>query len=100
LLETSGLPRPQTNVWLNVGGDWIEVDCAWPDQRVIAELDSRSYHLTTAAFERDRKRDRKLQAAGWRPIRITDRTLRQEPHLLVAEVRALLSDRPAPARSA
>jgi predicted transcriptional regulator of viral defense system len=99
-LDEVGLPRPRTNVWLNIGGDWMEVDCVWPEQRVIAELDSRTYHQTTAAFERDRRRDRRLQAAGWRPIRITDEMLRKERAALVADVRALVSGRAAPARSA
>jgi hypothetical protein len=97
-VERAGLPLPQANVWLQIGGEWMEVDCAWPKQRVIVELDSRAYHQTTAAFERDRKRDRSVQAAGWRPIRVTARALRQERDALVAELRALLSA--APARSA
>jgi very-short-patch-repair endonuclease len=89
-LEKAGLTLPRTNVWLQLGGDWIEVDCVWDEQRVIAELDSRAYHQTTAAFERDRRRDRRLQAAGWRPIRITDRALRTERVALIADVEALL----------
>jgi very-short-patch-repair endonuclease len=100
LLDQAELPRPQTNVWLNLGGEWMEVDCAWPEQRVIVELDGRAYHQTTAAFERDRTRDRRAQAHGWRPIRVTDRALRQEPDALVADVRALLYVSAAPARSA
>ena len=90
-VERAGLQRPQTNLWLQIGGEWLEVDCAWPRQRVIVELDSRAYHQTTAAFERDRKRDRKLQAAGWRPIRVTDRALRDEADALRGELVALLS---------
>jgi hypothetical protein len=90
-LDEGGLPRPRTNVWLDLGGEWLEVDCAWPEQRVIVELDSRAYHQTTAAFEGDRKRDRKLQAAGWRPIRVTDRALREDAEALRRELVALLS---------
>lgn len=97
-LEKAGLPRPQTNVWLQIAGEWIEVDCVWPEQRVIVELDSRAYHRTTAAFERDRKRDRRAHAAGWTTVRITDRALREEPQSLDADFRALLTA--APARSA
>jgi hypothetical protein len=59
-----------------------------------------AYHQTTAAFERDRTRDRRAQAHGWRPIRVTDRALRQEPDALVVDVRALLYVSAAPARSA
>ncbi|MEA2378720.1 MAG: hypothetical protein QOD13_2627 [Thermoleophilaceae bacterium] len=100
-VEQTGLPRPHKNVWLEIGGEWIEIDCVWPEQRVIAELDSRAYHQTAAAFERDRRRDRHAQAAGWRPIRITDQALREEPDSLLADVRAVLSaGHGPPARSA
>jgi predicted transcriptional regulator of viral defense system len=90
-VEKAGLPRPKTNVWLNVAGEWIEVDCVWLEQRVIVELDSRAYHQTTEAFERDRRRDRRLHAAGWRPVRVTDRALREEAGTLREELAALLS---------
>lgn len=99
-LERERLPRPETNVWLNMGGEWMEVDCVWRDQRVIAELDSRAWHMTKEAFERDRERDRRAHAAGWRPIRVTDKALHQDAQPLVAVLRALLSDPAAPARSA
>ena len=44
---------------------------------MIAELDGHASHATTAGFERDRARDRALQAAGWRVIRITWRQLHE-----------------------
>jgi Protein of unknown function (DUF559) len=90
-VDRAGLPRPQTNVYLNVAGEWIEVDCVWPEQRVIVELDSRAYHQTTEAFERDRRRDRRAQAAGWRVVRVTDQALREEGRLLRDELTALLA---------
>ena len=97
-VDQNGLPRPRTNVWLQIGKDWIEVDCVWADQRVIVELDSSKYHLTRAAFERDRNRDRRLLALGWRVARVTDQALRDEA--LREELRALLNASPARARSA
>jgi predicted transcriptional regulator of viral defense system len=86
-VDDAGLPRPLTNVVL----DGIEVDCAWPERRVVVELDGRAYHRTMAAFERDRARDRRLAAAGWRPIRVTDRALRDEPARLRSELTALVA---------
>jgi predicted transcriptional regulator of viral defense system len=97
-VDKARLPRPETNVWLQIAGEWIEVDCVWPEQRVIVELDSRTYHRTTAAFERDRRRDRRRHAVGWRPIRVTDRALRSESDALDADLGILLSA--ARARSA
>jgi very-short-patch-repair endonuclease len=68
-----------------------EVDCAWTDRRLIVELDGRAAHATPAAFEADRRRDRLLQAAGWRVIRLTWRQLSHERAELVGDLRALLA---------
>jgi very-short-patch-repair endonuclease len=86
------LPHPATNV-LVLG---FECDCVWHDQRVAVELDSRTFHDTSAAFERDRARDRALQAAGWRVIRVTWRQLRDDADALAADLRRIL--RAAPRR--
>ena len=85
-LISAGLPLPQTNVAI----EGYEVDCVWPEQRVIVELDGHATHSPAHAFELDRARDRRLEAAGWRVIRITWRQLRQEPELVEADLRLLL----------
>ena len=70
-IDELGFPSPQTNQWI----EGFEVDCVWREQRLAVELDGRSYHDTLQAYERDRERDRLLQAAGWRPVRVTWRQL-------------------------
>ena len=90
-LLNAGFPRPLTNVRI----EGIEVDCAWPEQRVIVELDGRSTHDTPAAFEEDRARDRRLEAAGWRVIRVTWRQLHDTPDELEADLRRLLGLSPS-----
>src|SRR3954449_12177219 len=74
-LTDGGLPLPETNAHVEVDGTWYEVDCLWRDQRLIVELDGREVHGTRTAFEADRARDRGLQTAGFRVIRITWRQL-------------------------
>ena len=69
----------------------FEVDFHWPDQRLIVELDGRAAHHTRTAFERDRARDRTLQAAGWRVVRITWHQLQAEPAQIAADLGHLLS---------
>jgi hypothetical protein len=81
-----GLPKPLTNVLI----EGIEVDCVWLDQRVIVELDGRSTHDTQDAFEQDCARDRRLEAAGWRVVRVTWRQLHDTPAELEADLRRLL----------
>lgn len=89
-LEASGLPRPEVNATLTIGARTFEVDCLWRSARVIVELDGARHHSTRAAFERDRERDRVLQAAGWRVMRVTWRQLRRGGPDVAADLRRLL----------
>jgi hypothetical protein len=91
-LAEHGLPRPLVNTGVEVRGRWLECDCVGPSHRLIVELDGRATHDTTAAFERDRARDRLLQAAGWRVVRITWRQLHHEDDRIAADLRKLMGD--------
>jgi Transcriptional regulator, AbiEi antitoxin/Protein of unknown function (DUF559) len=97
LLSGTDLPMPTLNTVLDLGGDHIEADCLWREQRVIVELDGGQSHRTRAAFESDRERDRRLQVAGWRVIRVTWRQL-EHPAALFQDLRRLLIDEPALSR--
>ena len=91
LLRSAGLPQPVRQ--LDAGGDaWIgRVDVAYPEARLIIELDSRRWHASRSSMESDRQRDNALVLAGWRVIRITWRQLVDDPVGVVALVRRLLS---------
>ena len=89
-VDAAGFARPEVNVWLETAAGWFEVDCLWRRERVIVELDGYTHHGTRAAFERDRARDRALQAAGWRVVRITWRQLHEQPRAVAAELRSIL----------
>jgi very-short-patch-repair endonuclease len=93
-LLNAGLPVPSTNVLI----EDKEVDCAWPAERLIVELDSRAFHDVPDAFESDRARDRRLEAAGWRVVRITWRQLKESPDEVEADLRRLLGLSPRRAR--
>lgn len=97
LCRRHGLPLPESNVLLEVGGEIIELDCVWRRPRVAVELDGYRAHGTRLAFEDDRRRDRSLAAAGWLSLRITHAQLELEPKRLVAELRATLAGRGADA---
>jgi hypothetical protein len=89
LLAGTDLPQPDLNALIDLGDRKIEADCLWQAQRVIAELDGGQSHGTRAAFESDRERDRRLQAAGWRVIRVTWRQL-DDPQALLSDLSSLL----------
>jgi REase_MTES_1575/Transcriptional regulator, AbiEi antitoxin len=90
-LDRHGLPRPERNGHLSVGGRTFEIDCLWKEARLAVELDSREWHSDRDAFEADRARDRALVAGGWRPIRVTWRHLHRAPERLANELRAALA---------
>lgn len=89
-LDARGFARPEVNAWIETAAGWFEVDFLWRRERVIVELDGYMHHGTRAAFERDRARDRALQAAGWRVIRVTWRQLHDAPNEVAKELRAIL----------
>ena len=89
LVEAAYLPRPATNVRLGR----YEVDALWHGERLVVEVDGFAFHSTRAAFERDRRRDAELQAAGYRVMRVTWRQLADEPEAVVARLAAALVSR-------
>jgi hypothetical protein len=93
-LRRHGFPAPARNVWMGVGPIEIEADCLWAEQRLIVELDSRTFHDTDSAFENDRARDRTLKVHGWTVVRVTWRHLEKEERQLARDLRGLL--RPTP----
>ena len=64
----------------------LEVDAVWAQQRLVVEVDGWTYHHTRKAFERDRRRDADLHAAGHRVLRVTWARIVDEPAALVASV--------------
>ncbi len=86
LAERAGLPRPEVNVMLH----GFEVDLLWRSSRLVVEADSRRYHDTWAAAERDRHRDAVLAAAGHRVLRFTWKQVTTRPAEVVAAIRSAL----------
>ncbi len=92
LVRGAGLPSPR----MNKRRDGKGRDAVWDDERVIAEIDSRTFHgLDVIAFEGDRARDSGQAARGWLPLRFTFTRIRDEPLAVAAELAAVLSLRRA-----
>jgi len=94
LLDAHGLPRPALNADLAIEGSFVEIDCLWRLQRLGVELDGRAVHARAAAFESDKRRDRRLLVAGWRTMRVTWRQLQEEPNAVAADLKVLLGPYP------
>jgi very-short-patch-repair endonuclease len=83
----AGLPRPETNAFV----EGFEVDCVWREQKLVIEVDGWETHRTRAAFERDRRKLRILQAARWRCVPVTFLQLLEDRRDLARDVRRLLA---------
>jgi very-short-patch-repair endonuclease len=89
----SGLPRPEINVSLRIAGDTFKPDFLWRGAGLIVEADSRQFHDTDMAFLDDRRREQRLQLAGWRVSHCTWWEIEHEPRRLAETIRGLLAQR-------
>jgi hypothetical protein len=94
-LDSHQIPRPRLNAWLSVGEHRFQVDCHWPEARLVGELDGFQAHGTRRAGSADKARDRRLLVAAYRVVRITSVQLRREPAALALDLRTL-TERPLP----
>lgn len=90
LIADGSVPLPAINTLIQVAGEDLEVDCAWPERRLVIELDGGRAHELPDRFEEDRRRDRLLIAAGWRVVRFTYWDVTTRPERTLAEVRRQL----------
>ncbi len=90
------LPKPEVNVTLRVGNSSFKPDFLWRETSLIIEADSRRFHDTDMAFLDDRRREQRLQLAGWRVSRCTWWEIEHEPRRLAETIRGLLIPAPHP----
>jgi very-short-patch-repair endonuclease len=89
LIRAAELALPRSNARL--GG--YEVDFLWPQQRLVVEVDGFRFHSSRASFERDRRRDAALAAAGYTVIRVTWRQIVDAPEAVAARLASALAAR-------
>lgn len=88
LVRTSRvLPEPRWNRVLP-GQRGIYPDACWRDARLVAEVDSRSYHGFGDAPRRTEERRARYAALGWRVLPVAPARLRTEPHVVLGELEA------------
>jgi predicted transcriptional regulator of viral defense system len=73
VLQRSRLPQPacQHTVLDGSGAFVARVDFAYPDERLVIELDGARFHTDRATFQRDRARQNRLVGLGYTVLRFT-----------------------------
>lgn len=89
LVRRARLDPPLTNT----GVEGFEVDFLWPDHRLVVEVDGRAFHSSPRDFERDRRRDARLIAAGLSVMRVTWKQIVSEPEALLVQLARALTRR-------
>ena len=85
LLVRHGLALPVFNEqW-----EGLELDAVWWSAGLVLEVDDWETHRHRDAFIRDRRRSRRIQAAGYRAIQATYEDLTRDAATFAAELRAL-----------
>jgi len=84
----AGLPRPiaQYEIWID-GRKIATVDFAWPEYKLILEVDGLRYHSADRDFRRDRVKQNELVHDGWRVLRVTALDVERMLHYVIDQVR-------------
>lgn len=87
-LMLAGLPRPiaQYEIWID-GRKIATVDFAWPEYKLILEVDGLRYHSADRDFRRDRVKQNELVHDGWRVLRVTALDVERMLHYVIDQVR-------------
>jgi hypothetical protein len=93
-LRTSGLPEPVHEHPLpSPDGRPGRVDRAWPEVRLIFEIDGRTWHSREKDMAKDRARDRAAAREGWVTVRALDSELRECPEAVIDDLVATYEQR-------
>lgn len=66
-------------------------DFAWPEARLLAEIDGYEFHQSLECFIEDRHRQNALVLAGWRVLRFSAADLYKRADEVLEEVRDALA---------
>ncbi len=90
LMATAGMPAPSHEMPLpGLGERRGRVDRAWPEVKLILEIDGRTWHSRESSMRNDRERDRAAGLAGWQTLRVLDEEVRDHPELVIRDLLGL-----------
>jgi very-short-patch-repair endonuclease len=95
-LRNSDLPQPVTQFSIMDRGQFIaRVDFAWPEEMVLLECESYTWHSGRQEWRRDTARLNEVASLGWLALRGTEEDAR-DPRELVEKLRRVLRERQHP----
>ena len=92
LVRAAGLPAPVSQLEIQVGGRVVRADFAYPQWRILIELDGAATHSGRTALDRDLARQNAL-VVDWLVLRFTWTHVVREPEYVVATILAAIEAR-------
>jgi len=93
LLVAAGLPEPEAEFWVTIGGRRYRIDLAYPRPKIAIECLGKVGHLNERSFEEDPVRNNDLALDGWLQIQVTWLRRVERPARVVADVEEALARR-------
>jgi very-short-patch-repair endonuclease len=91
LLRRAALPLPTPQVEIHADETLIaRIDFAYSELKLGIELDGAAYHSSEQARRRDRTRDNRLGALGWRILRFSWEDVHDRSDAVIADLRTAL----------
>jgi hypothetical protein len=91
LVQHAGLPRPEVNPPLRLGGTTLLPDLLWRAQKLVVEVDGAQFHAGRQAREDDARKQAILEAHGYRVLRISCAQLTRHPEQTIARITQALA---------
>ncbi|MEV5838956.1 DUF559 domain-containing protein [Nocardia sp. NPDC052112] len=93
LLIDDGLPRPETQLVIrdHYGEFVARVDLGWRKWRVAVEYDGAHHWTDPTQRTKDIDRIARIEALGWRVVRLNAALLHHRPHVILDRVRTALT---------
>jgi hypothetical protein len=86
LLVGAGLPEPECEVWVTIGGRRYRIDLAYRRPKIAIECLGKIGHLNEKAFEEDPVRSNDFALAGWLQLLVTWRRFEDQPDRVITDV--------------
>jgi very-short-patch-repair endonuclease len=86
LVQQAGLPRPEVNPRLQLGGTTLLPDLLWRAHKLVVEVDGEQFHASRQAREDDARKQAILEAHGYRVLRISYAQLTRHPEQTIARI--------------
>lgn len=94
LFAREGLPAPVSQFVVRADGRFVaRMDFAWEAALLVVEIDGFKYHSAGGEFQSDRTKQNAVQLEGWLVLRFTVADIRDNPALVIAQIRRALRRR-------